>query len=105
MKAILADKIAPGLLDRLLARTGYESQQTDEPENPSRPDNLWNPVAVDHGAHGRFDSRAGASSAQVWATRHRGALLAAAGVLAAAATFATRNFDLRSYFPDSKGVS
>lgn len=54
---ILADKIAPRLLDRYLARTGFDSQQTDEPEQP-RPDNLFSPVPGDSGAHGPFDSRA-----------------------------------------------
>ena len=58
--AIVGDKIAPGLGDRYLARTGYDSQQTNEPEDPSRPDNLWNPVDDEHdfGSHGRFDARA-----------------------------------------------
>ncbi len=61
-KAILADKIAPGLADRYLAAHGYLSQQTDEPESPDRPHNLWQPVdgegGGDFGAHGRFDERA-----------------------------------------------
>ena len=60
VKAIVADKIAPGLLDRYLARTGYDSQQYDGAEDPNRPDNLWQPVPGDHGAHGAFDARAGA---------------------------------------------
>ncbi len=42
--AIVGNKIAPGLLDHYLARTGYKSQQTGEPEDPSRPNNLWTPV-------------------------------------------------------------
>jgi short-subunit dehydrogenase len=55
-------KLVPGLLDRYLAKTGYASQQTAQPEDPNRPDNLYRPVdeRVDEGAHGRFD--AGASS-------------------------------------------
>jgi len=58
--AIVGNKIAPGLGDRYLARTGVDSQQTNEPEDPSRPDNLWAPVDEDRdfGAHGRFDARA-----------------------------------------------
>ena len=58
VKAIVADKLAPGLLDRYLARTGYDSQQYDGAEDPNRPDNLWQPVPGDHGAHGAFDARA-----------------------------------------------
>jgi NAD(P)-dependent dehydrogenase (short-subunit alcohol dehydrogenase family) len=83
---LLANKVAPGLLDRYLGRTGFRSQQTDEPEDPTRPVNLWEPVAGDHGAHGRFDRQAHPRSVQLWAARHRGwvgaALLAigAAGI-------------------------
>src|SRR5438067_3917909 len=54
VKAIVADKIAPRLLDHYLARTGYGSQQYDGAEDPNRPDNLWQPVPGDHGAHGAF---------------------------------------------------
>ena len=50
---ILANTVAPGLLDRYLGRTGVKSQQTDEPVGP-RPDDLFEPVAGDHGAHGIF---------------------------------------------------
>src|SRR4051812_943177 len=54
--AIEAQKFIPGLLDRYLGMTGYHSQQTDEPEDHERPNNLWQPVPGDHGAHGRFDA-------------------------------------------------
>jgi short-subunit dehydrogenase len=56
------NKFVPGLADRYLARTGYESQQTKEPRAPNRPHNLWEPVGGDHGAHGAFDDRAHDSS-------------------------------------------
>src|SRR2546423_11458874 len=55
---IVANAIAPGLLDRYLGRTGFDAQQTDEPEEPGRPFNLWQTVDGDHGAHGRFDRQA-----------------------------------------------
>jgi short-subunit dehydrogenase len=77
VKAIVANRIAPRLLDRYLAWTGYASQQTDQPEDPSRPDNLWQTVAADVAAHGRFDAIARDTSAQMWLSRHRGALAAA----------------------------
>jgi NAD(P)-dependent dehydrogenase (short-subunit alcohol dehydrogenase family) len=54
---IVANRLAPGLLDRYLARTGYRSQQDREAEDPSRPSNLWEPVEADLAAHGRFDDR------------------------------------------------
>ena len=71
VKAIVGDKIAPGLLDCYLARTGYDSQQYDGAEDPNRPDNLWRPVSGDHGAHGAFDSRAHKWSPQLWTSEHR----------------------------------
>jgi NAD(P)-dependent dehydrogenase (short-subunit alcohol dehydrogenase family) len=82
VEAIVGDSIAPGWLDRYLARTGYDSQMTDEPEDPERPNNLWEPVPGDHGAHGAFDRRATMNCPQLWAEKHRGwlALGAAAGL-------------------------
>jgi len=63
---IWGNKFASGLVDRYLARTGYDSQQTDEPADPYRPDNLWQPLPGDHGAHGRFGDRATRRSPQTW---------------------------------------
>ncbi len=80
--AIVGNKIAPRIGDLYLARTGYASQQTDEPVSPDRPDNLWKPVSGDHGAHGRFDGRAHSRSVQLWLTMHRGAIALGAGALA-----------------------
>jgi NAD(P)-dependent dehydrogenase (short-subunit alcohol dehydrogenase family) len=78
---LLGNKLAPGVGDHYLARTGYEAQQTDEPADPNRPHNLWMPLPGDYGAHGDFDHRAYQSSPQLWATTHRGWLaLAGAGV-------------------------
>ncbi|MFI6146984.1 SDR family oxidoreductase [Streptomyces sp. NPDC051109] len=69
---ILADKIAPGLLDRYLARTGYASQQTDQPDHHQNRHNLWEPVddEQDHGAHGAFDELAHARAPQLWLSHH-----------------------------------
>ncbi len=75
--AILANKIAPALLDHYLARFGYSSQQTSEPVDRSRPDNLWKAVPGDHGVHGPFSNRSARRSPQVWTTLHRGTLAAA----------------------------
>jgi NAD(P)-dependent dehydrogenase (short-subunit alcohol dehydrogenase family) len=86
---LLANEVIPGLLDRYLARTGYASQQTDEPRDPAQPANLWEPAdgrrGHDFGAHGPFDSRAHRRSYQVWAAQHRGLV---AGAAAAVAGFA-----------------
>ena len=57
VKAVLGERIAPGLLDRYLARTGYDSQQTDEPLEGERAGNLFEPLPGGFGARGRFDHR------------------------------------------------
>ncbi len=77
VKAIVGNKIAPSLVDKFLARTCYKSQQTDEPENPLRPNNLFKPVIGNFGAHGNFDSRARKFSLQLWLDKHRGVWLGA----------------------------
>lgn len=92
VEAIVGNKIVPGLADWYLAKTGYQAQQTDEPEDPNRPDNLWEPVSGDHGAHGRFDKRAHAESWQLWATTHRGWLaLTGLGIAGALYVALSRN--------------
>ena len=90
VEAVVGNKLAPGWLDAYLARTGYDGQMTGEPEEPGRPDNLWEPVDGDrdHGAHGAFDDRSTDRSWQLWADMNRGWLALAGGglaVLAAAA--------------------
>jgi NAD(P)-dependent dehydrogenase (short-subunit alcohol dehydrogenase family) len=75
VKAILGTRVIPGLLDRFLAIKAYSGQSTDDPLPPGRQDNLYTPVPGDHGAHGRFDSRAKSSSWHVWANTHRWPLI------------------------------
>jgi NAD(P)-dependent dehydrogenase (short-subunit alcohol dehydrogenase family) len=87
-KAIWGNKFIPGLLDRYLARMGYSSQQTDQPEMPDRADNLWTSVPGPFGAHGSFDDRAHPYSGQRWLAEHPGQGLALLGAgLAAGAAF------------------
>jgi short-subunit dehydrogenase len=87
VKAILANRIAPALLDRYLARAGYDGQLSDEPVPADAPANLYEPVPGDYGAHGRFDDEARAHSWEMFTDRHRnavygGAALALAGGVA-----------------------
>ena len=87
--AIVGNKLAPGLGDWYLGKTGYAGQQTGEPADPDRPHNLWEPVDTeqDHGAHGRFGQKARTWSPQLWATTHRRWLaLAGASVAAVVGT-------------------
>ncbi|MBV8950932.1 MAG: SDR family oxidoreductase, partial [Actinobacteria bacterium] len=88
---LIANAIAPGLLDRYLGRTGFSSQQTAEPADPRRPANLWEPVDTtdDFGAHGEFDACAHRRSFQWWYTTHRTASLGGALLALAGARFAT----------------
>ena len=74
LKAIWGNKIAPDFADHYLANNGFSAQQTNIPEDPDRPDNLWEPVPGDFGAHGEFDIQAKNYSFQLWFTKHRVAL-------------------------------
>jgi len=91
---LLANAVAPGLLDRYLARTGFRGQQTDQPRDPDQPANLWQPAdgprEPDYGAHGRFDDQAKARSLQLWASQHHGVLAAGAAAVAALGALAWR---------------
>ena len=86
---IFANKFVPALLDRYLARTGFDSQQTSEKVDHDRPDNLYQAMdgqgGRDHGAHGVFDQRSHARSAQVWLDEHTAGLAGLASLAAGAA--------------------
>jgi len=92
---LAANALAPGLLDRYLGRTGFDSQQTKEPRSADAPENLWKPAdgddGRDFGAHGAFDGIAHPRSAQLWASQHHGVVgTVAAGLAAAAAGLVLR---------------
>jgi short-subunit dehydrogenase len=85
---ILGERVAPWLLDRYLARSGYKSQMTDHDLDPQGHDNLFEPVDEDRGAHGPFDEQAHSVSPQFELAKRRGLVLtglAAAAVGAGAA--------------------
>jgi NAD(P)-dependent dehydrogenase (short-subunit alcohol dehydrogenase family) len=71
---LMANAVAPGLLDRYLGRTGFSSQQTEERRPEDDPVNLWEPAdgvdGRDFGAHGAFDDKARDRSTQQWVS-HR----------------------------------
>jgi NAD(P)-dependent dehydrogenase (short-subunit alcohol dehydrogenase family) len=90
--AIVGDKLASAAADRYLARTGYSSQLTNEPDESGRPDNLLEPLdaEADRGMHGRFDDKASNGDPQTWFVTHRRLATTAVGVGAAAATWLAR---------------
>jgi NAD(P)-dependent dehydrogenase (short-subunit alcohol dehydrogenase family) len=91
---LIANAIAPGLLDRYLARTNFQAQQSDNPRRRSDPVNLWEPAdeSADFGAHGRYRDHEVHRDPQPWASRHHGAVAAgmAAGVAAGLAGTAAK---------------
>jgi NAD(P)-dependent dehydrogenase (short-subunit alcohol dehydrogenase family) len=66
---ILGQKVAPGVMDRVLAAQAWSGQQTDEPDT-ARADNLFEPAPGDYAAHGRFDERATYSAPALKAAEH-----------------------------------
>jgi NAD(P)-dependent dehydrogenase (short-subunit alcohol dehydrogenase family) len=91
---LAANAVIPGLLDRYLGRTGFDSQQTSSPRDPHAPANLWDPADGDEGrdwgAHGVFDDRSHDRDPQLWASQHHGVLAALAAGAAAALVMARR---------------
>ena len=67
---VLGSRLAAGLVDRYLARTGFEAQQTNEPEDRAE-DNLFTPVERDPGAHGRFGVESLRHSPYAFISQHR----------------------------------
>ncbi|HET7387673.1 MAG TPA: SDR family oxidoreductase [Nocardioidaceae bacterium] len=80
---ILAERVAPKLLDVYLGRTGVKSQQTDG-DSPRWGSNVFEAQDedTDRGARGAFDGQAHGRDPLLWASMHRGALIG--GLLASA---------------------
>jgi NAD(P)-dependent dehydrogenase (short-subunit alcohol dehydrogenase family) len=94
--AIEGNKLFAGLMDDYLARNGYDSQQTDEPVEDGRRDNLWEPIPGDRGAHGEFGHRASPVSPHLWLNTHRGWIAFGAGLSAIACSALMRRGRLGS---------
>jgi hypothetical protein len=86
VKAIVGNAVAPSVADRYLAHNGYEAQQTDQPVDPARRDNLFEPVPGDQGAHGPFGDEARGRSVQLRLNKHRIPLLVGLAALVGAVT-------------------
>ena len=71
-QTVIGNKFFPEYVDKVLAKDGIKGQQTDEPVEADRKNNLWNPVPGDHGAHGSFDDQAVDKSFVLWLTMNTG---------------------------------
>jgi NAD(P)-dependent dehydrogenase (short-subunit alcohol dehydrogenase family) len=81
VKTIVGNKVAPWLVERVLAKQGYQGQQSDKPADPNRPDNLFSPPPGDAGAHGPYDAKARKTSLQTALAEKRSVLAAAGGAV------------------------
>ena len=72
VKTIVGNKVAPWLVERVLAKQAFKGQQSDKPADPNRPDNLESPPPGDPGAHGPYDQKARKSSVQTQISKRRG---------------------------------
>ncbi|MEO5610817.1 MAG: short-chain dehydrogenase, partial [Ornithinibacter sp.] len=89
---LMANAVAPGLLDRYLGRTGFASQQNATLSVSGDPVNLWDPAdgetGRDFGARGVFDDKAISTSPQQWLAHHYPQLGSAAAVVVGVAATA-----------------
>lgn len=88
VKAIYGNQFAPAYADRFLAEHAYSGQQTSQPVQPDRPDNLFESVDADYGAHGIFGDRAKYFSVQSSLNLETMNLLPHRGLIASAALIA-----------------
>jgi NAD(P)-dependent dehydrogenase (short-subunit alcohol dehydrogenase family) len=91
VKTIVGNKVAPWLLERVLAKRGYSGQQSDKPADPQRKDNLVAPLPGDPGAHGPYDAKARTSSIQTQLSKRRGLIAAGVLMLSGSLAVATRS--------------
>jgi len=57
-KLLWGQKLSPRAADWVLRHNGWKGQHTDEPKPLDAPDNLFDTLSGDPGAHGRFDDQA-----------------------------------------------
>jgi len=73
-KLLWGQKLSPRAGDLVLLRTGWSGEHTGEPKPTDSPDNLFDVIPGDPGAHGRFDGSSRESTGWTWLRLHRGAL-------------------------------
>ena len=106
VKAILANRIAPGLIDRYLATAGYFGQLSEEPTAPNAPANLFEPVRGDYSAHGRFDAESRDRSWEMVTDRHKSAVVVVVVVAIGLAILqAAKRFEIRARRPPKPSLT
>jgi NAD(P)-dependent dehydrogenase (short-subunit alcohol dehydrogenase family) len=87
-KLCWGQKLSPRAGDLMLLRIGWKQQHTGELKPQDSPDNLFETMPGDPGAHGRFDDRSRESTAWTWLRLHGGkpALMVLAGAALALGT-------------------
>src|SRR5213078_776326 len=86
-KLLWGQKLSPRAGDLMLRRIGWKGQHTGQPKRTDSPDNLYETLPGDPGAHGRFDDRAREST--IWTSlRLRRWLVGGTAVAAAGAAVA-----------------
>ena len=93
VKAIMANKIAPGYIDHYLARYGYSSQMAKAKIPEGQGANLFHTVDGPYGAHGRFDFRSRDGSWEMFTDYHRQVAVAGLAGLAAVAIAALVRYE------------
>lgn len=58
VKTVWGNKLVPEYLDHYMADKGISGQLTEQPVDPDRQHNLWEPIPGDQGTHGDFDQQA-----------------------------------------------
>jgi hypothetical protein len=90
-KAVIGNKIAPWYADKVLADNGYDEQQTDEPADPHRKNNLWEAVHEDRGAYGDFADSTATKSLTLWASINRNLVRTVTGLALVALVLAIKS--------------
>jgi NAD(P)-dependent dehydrogenase (short-subunit alcohol dehydrogenase family) len=90
-KLLWGQKLSQRFGDLFLLKNGWKAQHTKEPKPTDAPDNLFETLPDDPGAHGRFDERSRSSTA--WTSLRLRRLLVGTAAVAglAAGALATRN--------------
>jgi len=79
-KLLWGQKLSPRAGDLVLLRNGWRGQHTEELKPTDSPDNVFDVMPGDPGAHGRFDDESRRSTAWTWLRLHRASVAAALGL-------------------------